>query len=231
MLQAMILAAGEGRRMQPLTLTTPKPLLKVAGRPLIEHQLERLRAAGVERCVINIAYLGAQIRAALGDGSRYGMHIEWSEEPFPLETGGALQRALPLLADKPFLLINADVWLDYPLEQLIRQASSVDDGHLVLVPNPEHNRGGDFTLTQAQRVGLAKGAEPHAQCYTFSGLSVLHPRIIRDYPQARDVFPLREALAFSIARQGLTGEVHQGTWMDIGTPERLQALEHRLRQG
>lgn len=229
MSQAMILAAGEGRRMRPLTLSTPKPLLKVAGRPLIEHQLERIRAAGIERCLINIAYLGDQVREALGDGSRYGLEIVWSEEPYPLETGGAIHRAMPLLDDAPFLLINADIWLDYPLENLIKKESHVDDGHLVLVPNPQHNRGGDFALTDEGRVALAGEASMWADSYTFSGLSLLHPRIIRDYPQAREIFPLREALAFGIARQGLTGEVYEGRWMDIGTPERLQELERHLQ--
>jgi MurNAc alpha-1-phosphate uridylyltransferase len=228
MIQAMILAAGEGRRMRPLTLTTPKPLLPVAGKALIEHQLERLAAVGVERCVINIAYLGEQIRQALGDGSHYGISITYSAEPYPLETGGAIHRALPLLDNEPFLLINADIWLDYPLPKLLERSERIADGHLILVPNPAHNTKGDFELDPEGRVTLA-GRESAAPTYTFSGLSLLHPRIIRDYPESREIFPLLEALTFSVGRGGLTGEIYSGTWSDIGTPERLKALDAELR--
>lgn len=236
MIQAMILAAGEGRRMRPLTLNTPKPLLPVAGKPLIEHQLARLAAAGIEHCVINVAYLGDQIRHALGDGSRHGLRITYSVESQPLETGGALYRVLPLLNETPFLLINADIWLEYPLHDLLAQAAAIEDGHLVLVENPDHNRSGDFTLDESGRVSLVRegGRElveknDISASYTFSGLSVLHPKIVRDYPRRRDVFPLLEALAFSSARGGLTGEVYRGLWMDIGTPQRLQELEFYLQ--
>ncbi len=231
MTQAMILAAGEGRRMRPLTLTTPKPLLSVAGRPLIEHQLERLVAAGVERCVINVAYLGEQIQQALGDGSRFGLHIIWSTEPQPLETGGAINRALPLLNDAPFLLINADIWLEYPLHNLLAQAGSVEDAHLVLVENPDHNCGGDFAVDERGRVSLADKALRAAPSYTFSGLSLMHPRLIADFPERREIFPLREALAFGIGRGSVTAEVYRGLWMDIGTPQRLEALAWHLGSG
>lgn len=228
MVQAMILAAGEGRRMRPLTLTRPKPLLKVAGKTLIEHQLDRLVAAGIEQCIINLAYLGEQIQEALGDGSRYGLRIHYSVEPQPLETGGALNRALPLLGDAPLLLINADIWSDYPLHNLIAQADRLEDGHLVLVENPLHNNSGDFALTADGRVALAQPGAGLAS-HTFSGLSLLHPRIIRDYPQRREIFPLREAFAYSIARGSLRGELYRGTWLDIGTPERLRELEVHLQ--
>ena len=228
MIQAMILAAGEGRRMQPLTLTRPKPLLAVAGKTLIEHQLDRLLAAGIEQCIINVAYLGEQIEEALGDGSRHGLRITYSVEPQPLETGGALNRALPLLDDAPFLLINADIWLDYPLRDLVCKAESVEDGHLVLVDNPNHNSRGDFVLADDGRVDAVQ-SDAQLPSYTFSGLSLLHPRVIRDYPQRREIFPLREIFAYSIARGGLSGEVYEGTWLDIGTPQRLQELEIHLQ--
>jgi MurNAc alpha-1-phosphate uridylyltransferase len=243
MTQAMILAAGEGRRMRPLTLHTPKPLLPVNGKPLIEYQLARLVDAGITDCIINVAWLGDQIRQALGDGSRHGLRIRYSVEPRPLETGGAINRAMPILEDAPFLLINADIWLDYPLRHLLDRAGGIEDGHLVLVENPSHNAAGDFTLDESNRVGLA-GAMDSAS-YTFSGLSLLHPRIVRDYClqekclqgerlqgkrrqeeyQQREIFPLLDALKFSIERRGLTGEVYRGTWMDIGTPQRLRDLE------
>ena len=228
MIQAMILAAGEGRRMRPLTLTTPKPLLPVGGRPLIEHQLQRLVAAGVEHCVINVSYLGEQIRQALGDGSRFGLHITWSTEPQPLETGGAINRALPLLNDAPFLLINADIWLEYPLHNLLVQADAVEDAHLVLVENPEHNGEGDFAVDEQGRVRLVDKTLHPAPSYTFSGLSLVHPRLIAGFPERRDIFPLREAFAFGIRRGGVTAEVYRGVWMDIGTPQRLEALAEHL---
>jgi MurNAc alpha-1-phosphate uridylyltransferase len=224
-MQAMILAAGEGRRMQPLTLTTPKPLLKVAGQSLIEYQLNRLAAAGIQRCIINIAYLGEQIRQALGDGDRYGLAITYSEEPYPLETAGAIARALPLLDDAPFILVNADVWLEYPLQNLMARRHAVADGHLVLVENPPHNPNGDFSLNQTGLVELAQG-DPSS--YTFSGLSLLHPKLVRDYPKRREAFPLVEVLRHSIAQGRLSGEVFQGRWMDIGTPDRLHELESYL---
>ncbi len=223
MTQAMILAAGEGRRMRPLTLHTPKPLLPVNGKPLIEYQLARLAEAGITDCIINVAWLGEQIRQALGDGSRYDLRIRYSVEPEPLETGGAINRAMPLLEDAPFLLINADIWLDYPLRRLLEQVGQVEDGHLVLVENPDHNKAGDFTLGEDSRLGLAQSGD--SASYTFSGLSLLHPRIVRDYGRRREIFPLLESLTFSIERGGLTGEVFRGQWMDIGTPQRLRELE------
>lgn len=225
---AMLLAAGEGRRMQPLTLTCPKPLLRVAGRSLIERQLDRLADAGIRKVVINIAYLGEQIREALGDGSRYGVQIDYSPEPAPLETGGALSHALHLLGDEPFLLVNGDIWLDYPLSELLARRSDVEDGHLVLVTNPSHNPQGDFGLTPDGKLVLAERVATGAPTYTFSGLSLLHPRLVRTYPHARDVYPLSEALRHSIERNRLTGEVHEGYWLDVGTPERLRELESYL---
>lgn len=226
----MILAAGEGRRMRPLTDHTPKPLLPVAGKTLIEHQLARLVAAGVEHCVINIAYLGEQIRQRLGDGTACGLQISYSPEPYPLETGGAINHALPLLGEAPFLLVNADIWLDYPLTELIAKADKIQDGHLVLVDNPDHNQTGDFMLDENSRVRLANSGSPAVgKSYTFSGLSLLRPQLIRAYPHRREIFPLREAFAYSAAQGGLSGETFHGTWMDIGTPERLQQLAHYLR--
>jgi len=217
-MKAMILAAGEGRRMRPLTLETPKPLLQVRGVSLIEHHILRLANAGVRDLVINIAYLGDKIRAALGDGARFGVSIQYSLEPEPLETAGALRHALPLLGDEPFLLVNGDVWTDYPFAQLTQRCPS-GGGHLVLVPNPPHKTAGDFSLDKdglVQKLGESG--------YTFSGISLLSPRLIRDYPQARRQFPLREVFEWAIQRSALTGELFPGTWCDVGTPERLAEL-------
>ncbi|MEY4590255.1 MAG: hypothetical protein RL497_2331 [Pseudomonadota bacterium] len=233
----MIFAAGEGRRMLPLTLHTPKPLLPL-GDPLIGHNhlighnLRRLKAAGVQEVVVNTAYLGAQIHTALGDGSAWGLRIIYSNEPFPLETGGALRHALPLLHNQPFLLINADVLCTYPLERLLaRGLAGGELGHLVLVPNPEQHPQGDFVLDARGLLSTASTSACVNPSYTFSGISVLHPQLIRQYPRAREVFPLREAFGWAIEQGGLSGEVFDGIWLDVGTPARLadaQALWMQL---
>jgi MurNAc alpha-1-phosphate uridylyltransferase len=209
--KAMILAAGEGRRMRPLTLSTPKPLLQVRGVSLIEHHIRRLAEAGVRELVINVAYLGEQICAALGDGRALGVHIQYSVEPEPLETAGALHHALPLLGDAPFLLVNGDVWTDYSFANL-RNHSLRGLGHLVLVPNPEHKLTGDFSLDDAGNLGELDGTTS----FTFSGISLLS--------QARSQFPLREVFSWAIQNQQLSGELFSGTWCDVGTPERLAEL-------
>ncbi|WP_439133249.1 N-acetylmuramate alpha-1-phosphate uridylyltransferase MurU [Pseudomaricurvus sp.] len=224
-MKAMILAAGLGKRMRPLTDTTPKPLLPVGGKPLIMYHIERLKALGVREFVINIAYLGEQIEAALGDGHALGVSIQYSEEHEPLETGGALLQALPLLGDEPFLLVNGDVWTDYPFERLFDVHLAEDClGHLVLVPNPRHNRRGDFALHDSMLLHNTEVDEG----FTYSGISLLRPELIGAYSERRQIFPLREALAEGIAANRLSGEVYDGEWWDIGTPERLQALDERL---
>lgn len=224
-MKAMILAAGEGRRMLPLTATTPKPLLKVAGKSLIEHQIDRLRAAGFCDLIINTAYLGGQIEQALGNGVALGVRIQYSAEATPLETGGALHRARRLLGEEPFVLINGDIWIDYPLRNLSRVALPERGAHLILVDNPEHHPAGDFELT-GEGVVQEKTAGP---AYTFSGLSLISPQLLDDYPDKRDKFPLIEILRWAIAKSRLCGEHYPGHWLDIGTPARLQALEHQLQ--
>jgi N-acetyl-alpha-D-muramate 1-phosphate uridylyltransferase len=216
-MKAMLLAAGEGKRLRPLTAHTPKPLLSLGNTSLIGQQLKRLQQAGVEEVIINIAYLGEQIRSALGDGSGYGLSITYSVEPFPLETGGALLQALPLLGDVPFLLLNADVYSDIPLAPLCQHPLK-GLGHLVLVPNPEHNPGGDFALAPS---GELLPAHKATACYTFAGVSLLHPDLIARYPQKRQVFALREPLQWALQQHQLSGEVHPGQWLDVGTLERL----------
>lgn len=223
-MKAMILAAGEGRRMLPLTATTPKPLLQVNGVPLIEHHLHRLRSAGITQVVVNLAYLGEQIAAALGDGSRFDVIIDYSYEPYPLETAGGLLHALPLLGDAPFLLVNGDVWTDYPFSQLVNHRLS-GLGHLVFVPNPPFKRVGDYSLEQT-RVTFAG-----ERALTFAGISLLSPDLLRRFPEPQQRLALRPVLDWAISQDVLTGEVFHGLWSDVGTPERLAQLNaHRQQQ-
>lgn len=225
--RAMVFAAGEGRRMLPLTATIPKPLLPLGDSHLIGQNLSRLAAAGIEEVIVNTAYLGAHIHTALGNGGNWGLNIIYSDEPYPLETGGALMQALPLLHDEAFLLLNADVFCTYPLRQLYNQglASGVL-GHLVLVPNPEQHQVGDFAL-DAQGLILNDSSLPKL---TFSGISLLHPQLICQYPNARKVFPLREAFAWALAQGRLKGERFDGLWLDVGTPARLAQAQSRWLQ-
>ena len=213
-MKAMLLAAGLGSRMRPLTDTTPKPLLPVAGKPLIEHHLLRLKAAGFTDIVINHAWLGAQIEAALGDGSRFGLSIRYSAEGMPpLETGGGVLRALPLLGDEPFLLMSSDIWIDHPLSSL--RDIAIERAHLVLVDNPPHHPSGDFALAGTGRVS----ENGDGQRLTYSGLAVLHPRLF-DGCEA-GAFPIRPLLVKAMAEGAVSGEHHRGQWLDVGTPQRL----------
>jgi MurNAc alpha-1-phosphate uridylyltransferase len=225
-MKAMILAAGLGKRMRPLTDRLPKPLLTVGGKPLIVYHIERLAQLGVTELIINVSHLGHLLEEALGDGSDYDVSITWSREEEPLETGGALLQAMDLLGAEPFLLINGDIWTDYPLQQLLdRQLPEQCLGHLVLVPNPEHNLSGDFTLHGDH---LLLNTELDAG-FTFSGISLLRPQLISTYTERRQSFPLREAFEEAIAHDQLAGEVFRGQWWDIGTPERLAELDNLLR--
>lgn len=221
-MRAMILAAGLGKRMRPLTDHTPKPLLKVDGKPLLQYHLEALAATGITDAVINLAYRGEQIRTFVGDGARFGLRVHYSPEPEPLETGGAILQALPLLGNDPFLLINGDVWTDYPLGRMTRYSLPADmDGRLLLVPNPVFHPEGDFALAPDGRL-CENPALPSA---TFAGISLLRPRLIADYPHKRPIFPLLEVLLQAIAGGRLEGELYRGLWNDVGTPERLQQLQ------
>lgn len=222
-MKAMILAAGRGERMRPLTAHTPKPLLPVAGQALIEHTINQLVAGGFTEIVINHAHLGQQIEAHLGDGSRYGAHLRYSPEGVQgLETAGGIIKALPILGDAPFLVTNGDIATDFPYATLNNKA--VDWAHLVLVDNPEHHPLGDFGVTPAGIV-----AEDCLPQYTFSGIGVYHPRLFADLPEgSRKLGPLLRA---AMAQQRVTGQVFSGFWMDIGTPERLQALALHWQAG
>lgn len=225
-MKAMILAAGFGKRMRPLTEHTPKPLLPVAGKPLIVYHIENLVRAGIKEIVINHAWLGEQIEAALGDGSAYGVSIRYSPEGTPLNTGAGIARALPLLGDDPFLVTNGDVWTDYDYRRL--QGIAVDRAHLVLVDNPLHNAGGDFTLGRDGKVS-AKTDGSEGAALTYSGISVLHPALFEAGPEGP--FPLRDPLLAAMDLGAVTGEHYTGAWTDVGTPERLRELEQQLLRG
>jgi N-acetyl-alpha-D-muramate 1-phosphate uridylyltransferase len=212
---AMILAAGRGERMRPLTDATPKPLLAVRGRPLIEHHVLALARASIAPIVINLSWLGGQIRTHLGDGSRYGVAIRYSEEePRALETAGGIFRALPLLAPGPFAVVNGDVFTDYPLQKL--RIGADRDAHLVLVDNPAHHPHGDFSLENGL---VTAGDEPPL---TFAGLAVYRREFFAGC--ADGIFPLKPLLLRSIAAGRCSGERYAGQWEDVGTPERLAAL-------
>lgn len=216
-MKAMILAAGLGKRMRPLTDTCPKPLLPVAGKPLIVHHLERLKRAGFVDIVINVSYRSEQIMQALGDGQAFGLRLHFSREETPLETGGGIRKALPLLGEAPFLLVNGDVWCETLPSQLALQDG--DLAHLMLVDNPEHHPEGDFTLSGGRVLG-----EPRL---TFSGLSVIDPALVAEH--APGAFALAPLLKAAITKGRVSGEHSRGQWVDVGTPERLKALDRALR--
>ncbi len=225
-MKAMILAAGRGERMRPLTDHTPKPLLTVAGKPLIVHHLEALREAGITELVINTGHLGEQLPAALGDGRDWGVSIVWSPEPpDALETGGGIFNALPLLGSEPFLVVNGDVWSDYPFTRLPGALAGL--AHLVLVDNPPHHPEGDFVLAADGMV--AEQGPPEAPRLTFSGISVLHPALFAGCCAGR--FPLGPLLRRAMGNGQVRGERHSGYWQDIGTPQRLAQLDQALRAG
>ena len=211
----MILAAGRGERLRPITDTTPKPLLRVRGQPLIERHVMGLARAGVERIVINLAWLGSQIREFLGDGARYGVAIVYSEEqPRALETAGGIFRALPHLAPGPFAVVNGDIYTNFPFEDLRLAADR--DAHLVLVPNPPQHPRGDFGLEQ----GLALSAA--ASQHTFSGIGMYRSAFFAGCVDG--VFPLKPLLLRSMAAKRCSAELYTGVWEDVGTAERLEAL-------
>lgn len=227
-MRAMILAAGLGTRMRPLTLTTPKPLLKAGGKPLIEYHIERLVAAGVHRIVINHAWLGEQIEAALGDGSRFGVELCYSQEPQPLETAGGIRQALPLLADHAddsFLVVNGDVFADLPASELRRMVLVGDDrAHLMLVDNPPWHPQGDFHLDASGRV--SDGPEPRL---TFAGISRLRADLFLALVPG-EAAALAPLLRGAMVEGAVSGTRLDAWWDDIGTPERLDALNRRLGQ-
>lgn len=220
-MKAMILAAGKGERLRPLTLHTPKPLIRAGGVPLIEYHLRALAAAGFTEIVINHAWLGQQIEDHLGDGSRFGVTIQYSAEGEPLETGGGIFKALPLLGDNPFAVVNGDIWTDYDFAGLRQPLTGL--AHLVLVDNPAHHPGGDFHLQGAQVLDAVPGVD----ALTYSGIAVLSPALFKG--AAPCAFKLAPLLRTAMADGQVTGERLQGHWVDVGTHERLAEVESLIK--
>jgi len=226
-MKAMILAAGRGERMRPLTDTCPKPLLVAGGKPLIVWHIERLAAAGIVELVINHAHLGQMIEEALGDGARFGVNIRYSPEGSALETAGGIARALPLLGDAPFLVVNGDVFCDADFAGLRRAAEELNPvrcAHLLLVANPSHNPDGDFGLTPD---GLVREGE--GERLTFSGLGAYHPALFAGLSPDAPV-KLAPLLRAAMARNRVSGARLLGRWVDVGTPERLAWIDQLVSQ-
>lgn len=223
-MKAMILAAGLGERMRPLTDHTPKPLLRVGGSALIEYHLRGLAAAGFREVVINVSHLANQIEDFCRDGSQWGLNIRYSPEVDPLETAGGIVKALPLLGDQPFAVVNGDIWTDFPLCRLHERILSDEvSAHLVLVDNPAHHPGGDFELGSGGRLGLLKRGQ---KGFTYSGIAIFSPAFFAGLvPEKTPLRPLFEA---AIERGEISGELYSGGWEDVGTPERLAALDAAL---
>ncbi|MCU7799372.1 MAG: nucleotidyltransferase family protein [gamma proteobacterium symbiont of Lucinoma myriamae] len=233
-MKAMILAAGRGERMRPLTDTVPKPLLQIADKSLIEYHIEALVKAGITELVINHAWLGEKIEAQLGDGSRYDANIQYSHEQQALETTGGIKHALHLFDNEPFIVVNGDVFSDYPFAQLISSSeclltsSSSNDimAHLVLIINPDHNVNGDFYCSDSIVSDQPKA--PPAKRYTFSGIACYHPDFFHSIEAGKQA--LAPMLRTAMATQQVSGEIYQGNWWDIGTPERLEELNRRFKK-
>lgn len=238
-MKAILLAAGRGERMRPLTDHTPKPLLEVGGKPLIIWHIENLVCAGITELVVNHAHLGAQIEAALGDGSRFGARIQYSPEARALETAGGIANALPLLGDEPFAVINSDIYCDYDFAHLTGHAAAMqargDAAHLVLIDNPPHHPNGDFVLNGSRIIPLPSpaggggaGGEGLSTKLTFSGIGIYRPSLFGHIPRG-SIAPLAPLLRAQIALGKISGEHHRGLWVDVGTPQRLAELDKLIR--
>ena len=220
-MKAMLLAAGRGERLRPLTDALPKALVEAGGKPLIAWHLERLAASGCREAVINVSHLAERIVERIGDGARYGLRIAYSHEPQPLETAGGLAQARALLGAEPFLLVNSDIYCEADFSRLRRVKLGARLGHLVLVPNPPHRPGGDFTLDDGF-IGNGPG-----QRYTYAGVAVMSPTLFAQV-QAGEKAPLAPLLRAAAERRLLSGELYAGLWQDVGSAERLAELRARL---
>jgi N-acetyl-alpha-D-muramate 1-phosphate uridylyltransferase len=220
-MKAMLLAAGRGERLRPLTEHTPKALVQVGGKPLIGWHLERLAAAGCREAVINVSHLAQKIVDTVADGQRFGLAVRYSREAEPLETAGGIASALPLLGAAPFLLVNADIYCEVPFRPLLAHRLGNLLAHLVLVPNPAHRSKGDFSLA-AGRVG--NDASPR---YTYAGVAVMSPQLVAPVKRGEKA-PLAPLLYDAVREGQLSGEVFTGLWQDVGTPERLAELAAQL---
>ena len=222
-MKAMLLAAGRGERLRPLTDTVPKALVEAGGKPLIVWHLERLARAGIRDAVINISHLGERIVERLGDGARFGLRLHYSRERERLETAGGIANALELLGRAPFLLVNADVYCECDFARLMNIQLGDRLAHLVLVPNPSHRSKGDFSLADGR---LGDAAEPR---YTYAGVAVVAPKLVQSVNRGEKA-PLAPLLYDAAARGLLGGEVYRGLWQDVGTMERLAELERFLNE-
>lgn len=226
-MKAMILAAGLGNRMRPLTLHTPKPLLEVGGKPLIVWHIEKLQKIGVTEIVINTAWLGDKLVAALGDGSQFGVTIFWSHEGEGLETAGGIINALPLLGDEPFILVNGDVWTTMDFSSLLNIQLEDKQAHLVLVENPPQHLKGDFIL--ANDLAYTFEQEQLGEALTYSGVAVIAPHMFTGLEHGKR--PLAPLLKQAMQQQQVSAEKMQAIWVDVGTPERLEQLDQQIKQG
>jgi N-acetyl-alpha-D-muramate 1-phosphate uridylyltransferase len=220
-MKAMILAAGRGERLRPLTERLPKPLVEAGGRTLLDWHLQRLSRAGFREAVINVSHLGEQIVSRVGDGARYGLRVAWSREAEPLETAGGLAQARALLGEAPFLLVNSDIYCEYDFSRLKELSLENHLAHIVLVPNPPHHPEGDFTL-EAGAVG--NGASPR---YTYAGIAVMSPALVAGV-RAGEKAPLGPLLREAAGKRRLAGELYGGLWTDVGTITRLDELRTLL---
>ncbi len=224
--KAMLLAAGRGERMRPLTDSTAKPLLKVAGKRLIDYHLEKLAGAGVTQVVVNTSWQAEKIESTLGDGSSYGLHIDYSYEPVALETAGGIRQALPLLGDNPFLVVSTDVWCDIDYADFIAKSPD-SSAHLLMVNNPAHHPEGDFTIAPGGKVQIKNDiGKFDSEAFTYSGIGLYHPQLFKSLPVAP--LPLRDVLIPTIKAGQTSASVYDGLWFDIGTVERLKALNDYL---
>ena len=221
--KALIFAAGFGKRLAPLTEKTPKPLIEIAGKPMIQYHIERLVSAGISDLVVNTHWLADQIQEVLGDGSSMGARIHWSHEPVILDTGGGMKNALPLLGADPFLVVNADIWTDYPFANLLEHQIDDQGAHLVLVPNPSQYAKGDFHMAESGQL-VFDSSMPR---YTYAGIGLYSRGFISDFPNANPAFPLLEPLKAGIAANKVSAELYQGIWEDIGTLARLEAVRRQ----
>lgn len=222
-MRAMILAAGRGERMRPLTDRTPKPLLSVAGKPMIQYHIEALAVAGIRELVINLAWLGQQIRSAIGDGSQFGVRVHYSDEgDAALETGGGVFKALPMLAGPsgtdPFVVVSGDVWTEYPLGDVVTKLSADDMAHFVVVPNPDFHARGDFGLSEGR---LTDSGER----YTYANIGVMRPEFFAGCQPGK--FPLAPLMFDWIRKDRVSGELFRGVWHNVGTPQQLEQIDRQ----
>ena len=224
-MKAMILAAGLGNRMRPLTLHTPKPLLEVGGKPLIVWHIENLKKIGITQIVINTAWLAEKLVSYLGNGEQWDVEISWSHEKEGLETAGGIINALPLLGDAPFILVNGDVWTTYNFEPLLTHQLNDDLAHLVLVQNPPQHAQGDFTLDNGRLSTFEQ--QQIGEALTYSGIALISPKMFEGLPCGKK--PLAPLLKQAMQQGKISGEKMAASWVDVGTPERLKALDQMLK--